>query len=267
MPSKKDSEKSSWLVAIVRESVEMRWCMRMFCTTCGAWEFRSKIVAKAQERSGGNPRDSAKNFKTPSEFRKRKFNRSAMVKEIISELRDIDNVDIIPWNALVIILSDLELMIGYSAKLDDSLAGTEMGVTLASMRRHEARLVAERNAEEARIVENKRLKAERKCLHDEYIKSKPPPMPRNQRIKTGHRLVHKFLKEFEELSLEERLQTLANEKWFSLDAIPKELIPVDGDVLTLNVNQRRALISRIDRRRGKWAKLNTKICKISDQGN
>ena len=96
-------------------------------------------------------------------------------------------------------------------------------------------------------VENKQRKAERKREYEEWLITKPDPIPRIERIDSGRDLIHIFLRRFKALTAEERVRVLAEEKWFSLDVIPRELIPLNAESSSLTEANRKALILRIDK--------------------
>ena len=244
-----------WLLPIIRTALEDKWCTRFLCTTCVAWKFRSSILLTALIKIGVNEAEARGFVRRPGALNFDRVDREKLAEEIISELRAIDQISLPPRDVLTVILSDLESILGLGESLDRYLSDTPVGTVLSSMRKHEAQ-IAEREREE---VVNQERRAERKRSHEEWLKTKPDPLPRNERIRSGGGLVHIFLKSFEGLTVEERLRVLAEERWFSLDVIPKELIPLDADLSSLTDANRNALIQKIDKRGGPWAKLKRRL--------
>ena len=257
----------NWLLPIIRTALEDQWCTRFLCTTCGAWKFRSSILLTALIKIGVNEAEARGFVRRPGALNFDRVDREKLAEEIISELRAIDQISLPPRDVLTVILSDLEAILGLGESLDRYLSDTPVGTVLSSMRKHEARIVNFRVEREREEVENKERKAERKRSHEEWLKTKPDPVPRSERIRSGRGLVHIFLKSFEDLTVEERLRVLAEERWFSLDVIPKELIPLDADLSSLTDADLHALIQKIDKRGGPWAKLKRKLAKTATPTN
>ena len=251
-----------WLLPIICSALKDQWCTRFLCTTCGAWKFRSSILLMALIKIGVNEAEARGFVRRPGGLNFDRFDREKLAEEIISELRAIDQNSLPPRDVLTIILSDLESLLGLlglGESLDRYLSDTPVGTVLWSMRKHEAQIVNYRAEREREEVEDKERRAERKRSHEEWLKTKSDPVPGNERIRSGGGLVHIFLKSFEGLTVEERLRVLAEERWFSLDVIPKELIPLDADLSSLTDANLNALIQKIDKRGGPWAKLKQKL--------
>ena len=260
----------NWLLPIIRTALEDQWCTRFLCTTCGAWKFRSSILLTALIKIGVNEAEARGFVRRPGALNFDRVDREKLAEEIISELRAIDQISLPPRDVLTVILSDLESILGLwglGESLDRYLSDTPVGTVLSSMRKHEAQIVNYRAEREREEVENKERRAERKRSHEEWLKTKPDPVPGNERIRAGRGLVHIFLKSFEDLTVEERLRVLAEERWFSLDVIPKELIPLDADLSSLTDADLHALIQKIDKRGGPWAKLKRKLAKTATPTN
>ena len=263
MRDNENISRPDWLPRVISRAVEGQWCTRYLCTTCGAWKFRSSVLSKALTNTGVAETDARAFLRRPGRLDFGRFDRVKVVEEIISELQAIDQSNLPPFDALTIILSDLEGMLGAGEVLDQHLFGTPVGAALSSMRRHEAELATERMEREKKERGNKERRAESKRRYEEWLKTKPAPTPRTERIQSGGGLVHIFLRSLEALSEEERLQVLVNQKWFALEVIPKELVPVEADVALLSEADRKTLTSRIDNRGGPWARLKRKLIKAS----
>ena len=149
---------SNWLQAYLVEAVGRNLCTQVYCTTCGAMEFRRGVLSALAKASGGSPRPS--------------FDRDAVVK-ISAALAGVtptktDSEEFV--SAVRCLLCDLWSGVPLLDRpIEVSLAGSWAGEVLSAMKAHHAARQAERRAREEfqdpatvkkRRAEKKRLKQE-----------------------------------------------------------------------------------------------------------
>ncbi len=247
-----------WLEETLEEASSRGWCVRPFCTTCGAHEFRAAYIFRAAERVGLDiPRDSRY---SPNRLKDSVSGEGwqAIFEELVAAARQISP----QWrgtDGLRVILMDLHpplLRWGVAAILPDLLEGSPAGSELLAMKAHESERIVERAARDAeespeafaeRRAEEKRLAAERHAR-------------RLDESRERNRTRVEWLSAFEALSAEERLKKLAEQPpGFALEMIPQELIPTETEFHSLQTQEREQLITLIGKRKGLWGRLRKKI--------
>jgi len=132
------------LQTLLTTARDKRWCVKRYCTTCGAREYRQAI------------HDNAAGLLEALKV--------ARLDELRRQFREIHFDD-----ALRLLLMELAdpfgPLVGVTLTADAELGGTEAGEYLTRMRRHEERLVEERArraeyASPAAVAERRRLKKE-----------------------------------------------------------------------------------------------------------
>ena len=251
----------SWLVDTFHESITNNWCMEANCTTCGAYDFRTAIFENAFKSINPN----AVLGKTLSRrihwYRNlSESNTQRIAAELLKELSLLKDLNELSEHGLRLIL--LELDHKYDGNIDAKLNGTLIGDFLASMRAHADYLSNQRRTTELR-EEAKRIKKEENLIKHikrlEHLKANPPK-PQADRIANGKSEIHQFLVNFGHLSNSEKIRLLSSRTIaFSLDWIPKPMIPTAANLDNLSPSELEQLLKHIDKRQGKWGRLKSKI--------
>jgi hypothetical protein len=193
--------------------------------------------------------------------------------EIISNgtlgaLRSLDSLDDIPDEGLRTIFIDLQISsdnLGWGyRKIDQLLEGTVAGDYLNGMRIHADAISRARQQRKQQERENTEQRVQRLSKHKErqdQLKINPPK-PRPLRIKDGQKPVYQFLRDYLDLSDDERLNRLAvGPLNYSLDWITKDQIPLKANVKLLSAAELIRVIDLIDNRQGKWLRLKNRLNK------
>ena len=259
---------SDWLLDLLKGAQEKRWCMLPYCTTCGCQKLRSAVFETAQQNLGfekpfllrlGRSGHYAEDRAIGEEELRLTL---AIGQEVISELRNINVAALqIVEAAVTIILIDLDNDIRWQREiLDEALKGCAVGDFLTSMREHDAARRAAIIKKEETEQQNRKIREERRKAHEYARLHVPAPMPQNERIEKGTDPVHQFLKKYVKLPEQDQLKTVASSEFnFPLEVIPKNLIPVNVAVETLDPEDRKRLHNLIGRRGGRWRRLKTRI--------
>jgi hypothetical protein len=260
--SEEDGEtpSSDWLNEVFQTAQANNWCIKPYCTTCGAQVFRLAIFQSASKSADSEIRqllwaDVWDGLTSLSES-----DRENVSHEIAEQLKNLSSLESIPEDGLRVVLMDLDRIfnpLGFGDFLDELLDATPAGNYLARMRDHTARLRSER-AERGRIeAENRERREQRRIERPTRAR---PPRPQRDRIEDGNSPIHVFLKEFRELPPTDKLRKLAADDFaFPLEIIPRELFPKDADVSALSTEERERLIGRINNRTGRWRSLKTQL--------
>lgn len=167
--------KSDWLHAFLLEAVNKRLCTKIFCTTCGAMEFRTGVLA-GLEAGCDDPRSLSRNRDS--------------VMELADALSGVDFQGEMPdgmiqalrclifdmWSGIPILDQEVE------ARLGDSLAG----FVLSSMKKHHAEREAARAKHSPEIIKARR--EEKKLIKQEqHIKRLARKEERDRLWKCEHR--------------------------------------------------------------------------------
>lgn len=252
----------NWILEIFQISIENGWCMKPFCSTCGASDFRSAVVRRAVAATGGNlPRHALQ----PGNPMLRDLSpslRDLAIDEIINALSAIPDLrgEKVPIEGLRTLLIDLDQNHHGDEgdrSIDDMLAGTTVGKELTAMREHHANMETERRRREGFEHQARKLREERRKIHEARAAlTGETSRSRSQRIEEGKSPIHKLLLEFQALSPTDRLVRISSPGFsFPLNVVPKDLIPLEADLNEISHEDRSRLIARIDRRKGRWAKL------------
>jgi hypothetical protein len=250
----------NWLTEVFRTAQSNNWCMRPYCTTCGAQYFRLAIFQNAYNFAGSEIRKLSWSDVWNGLTSLSEPERKNVTHEIAERLRTLPSLKNIPENGLRVVFMDLDRMYdsqGNGLSLDEGLGATPAGNYLALMRRHSARLSAER-AEQGRIEkENTEKRKRRKSSASAQTRA---PRAQWERIESGNGPIHKFLRKFREISVADRLKILAADDFmFPLEIIPRNLIPLDTNFFALSAEERKNLVRRIGNRSGRWRRLK-KLC-------
>lgn len=252
---------SGWLTELIQEATDNNWCMRPYCTLCGASNFRSEIFKRAyegvaeEELDWANLRDAMLSISPSIE--------AAMVREITEELASITKIYRFPTSCLRVLLIDLNSLCSpLVGTLDEMLEGSEAGEYLSKMRAHSAARYRNWNKEEPvdPQVEKEReqIRKQKEIRYKECINA--VRRPQRVRIFTGTTPIHEFLKEYCILSPAEQLKKLAAaDLQFSFDVIPRAYIPVEEEISALSLEERQLLKSRIDKRTKGWSRITNRL--------
>jgi hypothetical protein len=252
---------SGWLTELIQEATANNWCMRPYCTLCGASNFRSEIFKRAYEGVGddeldwANLRDAMLSISPSIE--------AAMVREIAEELASITDIYRFPTSCLRVLLIDLNnLCSPLVGTLDEMLEGSEAGEYLSKMRAHSEARYKNWNKEEPvdPQVEKEReqQRRQKEIRYNECVNT--VRRPQRVRIFDGTTPIHEFLKEYCNLSPAEQLKKLAAaDLQFSFDVIPRDYIPVEEEITALSLEERQLLKSRIDKRTKGWNRISNRL--------
>ena len=256
-----------WLLYLLELARTKGWCSKVGCTTCAAGEFRSTLCILLCRNAGIQPPDGYGDGRAvvltqlfPASYR-------TVVKRAVDDMALADEAEVMAcaggrwFSDLHMILSELRLSprpsaydlplvvrlkrFGIWAKV---FSMVEAGLANAQRRRNEYALRVERDiakSEEKRsqraaaVLARKKLSTERSALIADAI-----------------------LK-FRMLPTEEKLLALADDRFgLPLGAVPVCDIPDDpGDTTALSEEAKTSLIGKIDRRKGRWAKLKVTLTK------
>lgn len=161
------SETTSWLSAYLQLAQERRYCTRIYCTTCGARDFRQGLV-RATHRAMGKPPGVRRLVGHPLGD-----DGVLVLAQALAQLPPPNPPQHAIHEAVMMTLHELWMACGGDepthARLDPVLAGSWAGEILAGMFHHEASVRADRRAHEAygspaatqaRRAEKRRIKAE-----------------------------------------------------------------------------------------------------------
>lgn len=139
---------AGWLGRFVAHAVDNNWCVKIGCTTCGAGDFRKRLIAFASHGS-----------------RQLSTGKAAEIKAetvIIDELKMLQRNDLYR-DAVILVLSDLRGGAFYYPNLVSQLQGCWAGEILEEMEKHARDRSERRREHDARNdPENVRLNREAK---------------------------------------------------------------------------------------------------------
>ncbi len=244
-----------WLPNALKRARAVGWCMKPYCTTCGAFEFRGEMfrLAYTKIRPG-----TVLEFRTPRELFDQisQEERDKTFIELVSELKRIESTKNLPCEGLRVLIIDLDAITRASGNprlLDQLLGNCPANNFLALMRAHSEQIALDVLNREQQEAKNHARKLLRKTMHSIQ---KPKPIPRDERVRKGTGEIHDFLRRYESETSSTRLLILSDEYFmFTLDVVPRESIPNRSDVAGLSLERRNRLALRIDKRRGKWGSL------------
>ena len=150
--------------------------MQLFCTACGAIQFRSAVFKTAYETLGDCRPLPWRNLRS-AWVSLNSFEREPINQEIISELRKIRSLNEIPLSGLTVLLYNIDDIRWTHGQLDEALKGCAVGERLASMRCY----YAEQKKKEAL---NRRNREKRKRAHELAHLHKTLPVLQNERTAT-----------------------------------------------------------------------------------
>ena len=238
----------NWIPAFLKECRAMRaLCMSPGCTTCGAGEFRRRLLDRAAiegrvEGRDGNHDDWAGDAR-----------REAIACGFRLGLLGLQAGDQMEAGdcGVEIMLAEAR---GFQPDLETFLEGTIAGDLLAAIRDRAAAAARRRDrhqrematAERAARARRRRRVWERQTSHEARLEAK------QQRDDLLELVVARFAR----LDPVDRLKWLAKEDLeIPIDRIPEDLLPIETDPIVLLDVERIRLINRIGGRRGAWRRL------------
>jgi hypothetical protein len=263
----------NWLIDFIGEAAEKNWCNRLWCTTCGALEFRSQLACRVcvelgmaipEPRKPGRP-SFIHDFRDGLDIK--------AVESVARHLASISYGDLskvcdprYAEHSIGMILYEIGVMPDQPLIFQSQVAlrileGTEVGNYVNKWRAHvdrrdeEKRQRAEYQSPEATA----RRREERRRAHAAASDARRAGKSARDNLRT------EFLQTLVAMSAVERLSCLANgaEGW-PLDAIPRALLEnLVPEAQSLPSEQRRRLTERIGRRKGAWQRLKKRL-EISD---
>lgn len=250
----------NWIPAFLKECRAIRaLCMWPGCTTCGAGEFRRRLLDRAaiegrvEGRNGdhddvvGDATGDARGDERGDERNKaiaRGFRLGLLELQAGDQMEAGDH-------GVEIMLAEAR---GFQPDLETFLEGTIAGDLLAAIRDRAAAVARRRDrhqrematAERAGRARRRRRVWERRTSHEARLEAK------QQRDDVLELAVARFAR----LDPVDRLKWLAKEDLeIPIDRIPEELLQIDVDPIVLLEVERIRLINRIGGRRGAWRRL------------
>jgi hypothetical protein len=143
---------SNWIETLVAEATAQKWCMQTVCSTCGAMDFRTRLVRDAAVCAGVSIRGVRGAFRQPRLWELPDGLREECSHEIIGRLREVDEIFWInycpehfkhPLRVILMDLNDAAKLTDDEAWLDSQLDGSPAGGELRAMREHYAARGAE----------------------------------------------------------------------------------------------------------------------------
>ena len=250
----------NWIPAFLKECRAIRaLCMRPGCTTCGAGEFRRRLLDRAAiegrvEGRNGDHDDARGDARGDATGDERGDERNKAIARGfrlgLLELQAGDQMEA-GDHGVEIMLAEAR---GFQPDLETFLEGTIAGDLLAAIRDRAAAVARRRDryqrematAERAGRARRRRRVWERRTSHEARLEAK------QQRDDVLELAVARFAR----LDPVDRLKWLAKEDLeIPIDRIPEELLQIDVDPIVLLEVERIRLINRIGGRRGAWRRL------------
>ena len=247
----------NWIPAFLKECRAIRaLCMWPGCTTCGAGEFRRRLLDRAAiegrvEGRNGDHDDVVGDARGDERRDERRDERNKAISRGfrlgLLELQAGDQMEA-GDHGVEIMLAEAR---GFQPDLETFLEGTIAGDLLAAIRDRAAAVARRRDryqrematAERAGRARRRRRVWERRTSHEARLEAK------QQRDDVLELVVARFAR----LDPVDRLKWLAKEDLeIPIDRIPEELLQIDVDPIVLLEVERIRLINRIGGRRRKW---------------
>ncbi len=247
----------NWIPAFLKECRAIRaLCMWPGCTTCGAGEFRRRLLDRAAiegrvEGRNGDHDDVVGDAAGDATGDERRDERNKAISRGfrlgLLELQAGDQMEA-GDHGVEIMLAEAR---GFQPDLETFLEGTIAGDLLAAIRDRAAAVARRRDryqrematAERAGRTRRRRRVWERRTSHEARLEAK------QQRDDVLELAVARFAR----LDPVDRLKWLAKEDLeIPIDRIPEELLQIDVDPIVLLEVERIRLINRIGGRRRKW---------------
>ena len=250
----------NWIPAFLKECRAIRaLCMRPGCTTCGAGEFRRRLLDRAAiegrvEGRNGDHDDARGDARGDATGDERGDERNKAIARGfrlgLLELQAGDQMEA-GDHGVEIMLAEAR---GFQPDLETFLEGMIAGDLFAAIRDRAAAVARRRDrhqrematAERAGRARRRRRVWERRTSHEARLEAK------QQRDDVLELAVARFAR----LDPVDRLKWLAKEDLeIPIDRIPEELLQIDVDPIVLLEVERIRLINRIGGRRGAWRRL------------
>ena len=243
----------NWIPAFLKECRAMRaLCMSSGCTTCGAGEFRRRLLDRAAIEGRAAGRDGDHDDWAGDE---RGDARGDERSEAIARGFRLGLLGLQAGDQMEAGDCGVEIMLaearGFQPDLETLLEGTIAGDLLAAIRDRAAAAARRRDrhqrematAERAARARRRRRVWERRTSHEARLEAK------QQRDDLLELVVARFAR----LDPVDRLKWLAKEDLeIPIDRIPEDLLPIETDPIVLLDVERIRLINRIGGRRRKW---------------
>ena len=251
----------NWIPAFLKECRAIRaLCMWPGCTTCGAGEFRRRLLDRAAiegrvEGRNGDHDDVVGDATGDATGDERRDERGDERNKAISRGFRLGLLGLQAGDQMEAGDHGVEIMLaearGFQPDLETFLEGTIAGDLLAAIRDRAAAVARRRDryqrematAERAGRARRRRRVWERRTSHEARLEAK------QQRDDVLELAVARFAR----LDPVDRLKWLAKEDLeIPIDRIPEELLQIDVDPIVLLEVERIRLINRIGGRRRKW---------------
>ena len=251
----------NWIPAFLKECRAIRaLCMWPGCTTCGAGEFRRRLLDRAAiegrvEGRNGDHDDVVGDARGDARGDERRDERGDERNKAIARGFRLGLLELQAGDQMEAGDHGVEIMLaearGFQPDLETFLEGTIAGDLLAAIRDRAAAVARRRDryqrematAERAARARRRRRVWERRTSHEARLEAK------QQRDDVLELAVARFAR----LDPVDRLKWLAKEDLeIPIDRIPEELLQIDVDPIVLLEVERIRLINRIGGRRRKW---------------
>ena len=250
----------NWIPGFLKECRAMRaLCMSSGCTTCGAGEFRRRLLDRAAIEGRAAGRDGDHDDWAGDEVRDATGEeRGDERREAIARGFRVGLLGLQAGDQMEAGDCGVEIMLaearGFQPDLETLLEGTTAGDLLAAIRDRAAAVARRRDryqrematAERAARARRRRRVWERRTSHEARLEAK------QQRDDLLELAVARFA----------RLDPVGRLKWLAkadlkipIDRIPEDLLPTETDPIVLLEVERIRLINRIGGRRRRWRRL------------
>jgi|GEM_PF-4635148 len=236
----------NWIPKFLDECRDMpTLCMRSGCTTCGAGEFRGRLLERAVIESGSCIEEIGHQACVGQGFAVGLFGLGATDRHLLQGL------------GLAFVFEEASHVL---PNLESILEGTPAGKMMADLRqaavdserRRDRRRRSLATAERAARVRRRRRVWERRTSHEARLEAK------QQRDD----LLELAVASFARLDPVDRLKWLAKEDLeIPIDRIPEDLLPIETDPIGLLEVERIRLINRIGGRRRRWRRLRMNLAR------
>ena len=250
----------NWIPAFLKECRAMRaLCMSSGCTTCGAGEFRRRLLDRAAIEGRAAGRDGNHDYWAGDATGNERGDETGDARrEAIACGFRLGLLGLQAGDQMEAGDCGVEIMLaearGFQPDLETLLEGTIAGDLLAAIRDRAAAAARRRDrhqrematAERAARARRRRRVWERQTSHEARLEAK------QQRDDLLELVVARFAR----LDPVDRLKWLAKEDLeIPIDRIPEDLLPIETDPIVLLDVERIRLINRIGGRRRRWRRL------------
>ena len=245
---------TNWLDAIIRHGEARGWCIKTSCTTCGSNEFRRAVLVESARLVGVTlPSDLVAPWRVavelPLEARMALYQvQSSAYEELGGQSMHSPAMSLIRWD-----ISRLKLQ--YGEWIPQALRGhplVEQWVQEAVERERSLALERKRWCELQEEARRQKEEAKRKVLELRQQRHRARCDARREFSMARLALIERL----KQMSMVARLEWLASDNTWTIDALPAELfLPTAEIVYLVDVAVRRRVMARIDRRRGNWGQV------------